>query len=142
MLHILRHHDQWLISWGLRTLAKPAPIKLKSIWISDIHLGFKGCQAQPLLNFLHSTETEYLFLVGDIVDFWSLQKSAYWPQAHTNVVRSILGKAQHGTKVIYIPGNHDEVMREYCRPSTLFRKSNFDEYKQIIYRNRNENERM
>ena len=95
-------------------MAKPAPIKLKSIWISDIHLGFKGCQAQSLLNFLHSTETEYLFLVGDIVDFWSLQKSAYWPQAHTNVVRSILGKAKHGTKVIYIPGNHDEVMREYA----------------------------
>jgi UDP-2,3-diacylglucosamine pyrophosphatase LpxH len=98
----------------LSTLAKPAPIKLKSIWISDIHLGFRGCQAQSLLDFLHSTETEYLFLVGDIVDFWSLQKSTYWPQAHTNVVRSILGKAKHGTKVIYIPGNHDEVMREYA----------------------------
>ena len=94
-------------------MAKPTPVKLKSIWISDIHLGFRGCQAQSLLHFLHSTETEYLFLVGDIIDFWSLQKTAFWPQAHTNVVRSILGKAKHGTRVIYIPGNHDGVMREY-----------------------------
>lgn len=94
-------------------MSKPGPIKVRSVWISDVHLGFRGCQAENLLDFLHSVETEYLFLVGDIVDFWSLQKSSYWPQQHTNVVRSILGKAKHGTKVIYVPGNHDEVMREY-----------------------------
>lgn len=95
-------------------MVKSTPLRVRSIWISDVHLGFRGCQAQTLLDFLHSTECEYLYLVGDIVDFWSLQKSSYWPQAHTNVVRSILGKAKHGTKVIYVPGNHDEVMREYC----------------------------
>lgn len=88
-------------------------LKVRSIFISDVHLGFRVCQAETLLHFLHSTEAEYLFLVGDIVDFWSLKKSAYWPQQHTNVIRSILGKAKHNTKVIYIPGNHDEVMRQY-----------------------------
>ena len=93
-------------------MAKQAPLKVRSVWISDIHLGFKGCQAEALLHFLHSVETEYLYLVGDIVDFWSIRKTPYWPQLHTNVIRSILGKAKHGTKVIYIPGNHDEVMRD------------------------------
>ncbi len=92
---------------------KIAPIRVRSVWISDVHLGFRGCQARALLHFLHSVETDYLFLVGDIVDFWSLRKSSFWPQEHTNVVRSILGKAKHNTKVIYVPGNHDEIMREY-----------------------------
>ena len=88
-------------------------LKVRSVFISDVHLGFKGCQAEALLHFLHSVETEYLFLVGDIVDCWSLRRSPYWPQVHTNVVRSILGKAKHDTKVIYIQGNHDEIMRDY-----------------------------
>lgn len=94
-------------------MKKTHPLKIRSVWISDIHLGYRGCQAQHLIDFLHSVECEYLYLVGDIIDFWSLDKSPYWPQAHTNVVRSILGKAKRGTKVIYIPGNHDEIMREY-----------------------------
>ncbi|SEM80290.1 UDP-2,3-diacylglucosamine diphosphatase [Nitrosomonas marina] len=89
-----------------------APIKVRSVWISDVHLGFRGCQAETLLHFLHSVETDYLFLVGDIVDFWSIKKNPYWPQEHTNVIRSILGKAKHGTKVIYVPGNHDEALRD------------------------------
>jgi len=91
---------------------KTAPMKVRSVWISDVHLGFRGCQAQALLHFLHSVETEHLFLVGDIVDFWGIKKNPYWPQEHTNVIRSILGKAKHGTKVIYIPGNHDEALRD------------------------------
>lgn len=88
------------------------PIRVRSVWISDVHLGFKGCQAEVLLDFLHSVETDYLFLVGDIVDFWSIKKAPYWPQSHTNVIRSILGKAKHNTKVVYVPGNHDEQMRD------------------------------
>lgn len=95
------------------TVRKQQKLKVRSVFISDIHLGFKGCQADSLLHFLHSVETDYLFLVGDIVDFWALKKNPIWPQKHTNVVRSILGKAKHETKVIYVPGNHDDSMRDY-----------------------------
>ena len=95
------------------TVRKQQKLKVRSVFISDIHLGFKGCQADSLLHFLHSVETDYLFLVGDIVDFWALMKNPFWPQKHTNVIRSILGKAKHETKVIYVPGNHDDSMRDY-----------------------------
>ena len=91
----------------------PSPLKLRTVFISDIHLGFKGCSAELLLDFLHYVEMEYLFLVGDIIDVWSMKKSMFWPQAHNNVVRTILGKAKRGTKVIFVPGNHDEVFREF-----------------------------
>jgi UDP-2,3-diacylglucosamine pyrophosphatase LpxH len=89
------------------------PLKYRAIWISDVHLGYKGCKADFLLDFLRSTETEYLYLVGDIIDIWSMKKTMFWPQSHNNVIRTILGKAKHGTRVIYIPGNHDEEFREY-----------------------------
>ena len=88
--------------------------KYRSIWLSDIHLGYRGCKADYLLHFLHSVECENLFLVGDIFDIWYMRrKGLYWPQSHNNVIRSILGKAKHSTKVIYIPGNHDENFREF-----------------------------
>ena len=90
------------------------PHSVRSIWISDTHLGFRGCQAELLLDFLHSVHSENLFLVGDIIDCWSLKRNFYWPQSHNNVLRTILGKAKHGTKVIYVPGNHDELFREHC----------------------------
>lgn len=86
----------------------------RSIFISDVHLGFKGCQADLLLDFLHHTRCEYLYLVGDIIDVWNMKKSLYWPQSHNNVIRTILGKAKHDTKVIFVPGNHDEVFRDYA----------------------------
>jgi UDP-2,3-diacylglucosamine pyrophosphatase LpxH len=89
------------------------PLKFRTVFISDIHLGFRGCSAEYLLDFLHSIETETLYLVGDIIDLWSLKKSFFWPQAHNNVIRTILGKAKRGTRVVYIPGNHDSVFREY-----------------------------
>lgn len=88
------------------------PHKYRAIWISDVHLGYRGCKAEYLLDFLHTVETEYLFLVGDIVDLWAMHKTMYWPQSHSNVIRTILGKAKHGTQIIYIPGNHDETLRE------------------------------
>ena len=91
----------------------PSPLKLRSVFISDIHLGFKGCSAELLLDFLHHVDMERLFLVGDIIDVWSMKKTMYWPQTHNNVVRTILGKAKRGTKVIFVPGNHDEVFREF-----------------------------
>ena len=86
---------------------------VRTIWISDVHLGFPGCSADYLLEFIRDMRCENLYLVGDIIDFWALRKKRYWPQAHNNVVRSILGKAKHDTRVVYVPGNHDEAMREY-----------------------------
>jgi UDP-2,3-diacylglucosamine pyrophosphatase LpxH len=91
--------------------AAPA-IRLRTAFISDVHLGTRGCSAELLLDFLKSVQVDTLVLIGDIIDVWSLRKSLYWPQAHNNVIRSILGKAKHGTRVIYVPGNHDEVFRE------------------------------
>ncbi|GAB4304833.1 MAG: UDP-2,3-diacylglucosamine diphosphatase [Methylophaga sp.] len=88
-------------------------LKVRSIWISDIHLGFRGCSADFLLDFLHHVECDYLYLVGDIIDVWEMKKRMFWPQAHNNVIRTLLGKAKHNTKVIYVPGNHDEILRDY-----------------------------
>lgn len=89
------------------------PIKLRSVFISDVHLGSRSCRIEYLHDFLKQVDTEYLYLVGDIVDLWSMKRSFFWPQAHNNVVRLILSKAKQGTNVIYIPGNHDEVFRDF-----------------------------
>src|SRR5680860_181268 len=89
------------------------PLKFRAIWISDVHLGSKGCKAEFLLDFLKSTESEYLYLVGDIIDIWAMRRGLYWPQTHNDVIRTVLGKAKHGTKVTYIPGNHDDRFRDY-----------------------------
>jgi UDP-2,3-diacylglucosamine pyrophosphatase LpxH len=92
--------------------AKPM-FRFRTVFISDVHLGFRGCSAAYLLDFLRCVETETLYLVGDIIDLWSLRKSFFWPQAHNDVIRTILGKAKHGTRVVYIPGNHDNLFRDY-----------------------------
>ena len=89
------------------------PLHYRAIFISDVHLGFSGCSAQYLLDFLRSTSCDYLYLVGDIIDIWQMKKRLHWPQAHNDVVRTILGKAKHGTKIYYVPGNHDELLRDY-----------------------------
>jgi UDP-2,3-diacylglucosamine pyrophosphatase LpxH len=83
------------------------------VFLSDVHLGFRGTSAQYLTDFLKAIDTEYLYLVGDIVDVWSLKKSFYWPQEHNNVLRLVLSMAKRGTQVIYVPGNHDEMFRDY-----------------------------
>ena len=84
----------------------------KAIFISDIHLGSKGCKAELLYDFLKHNTAEHLYLIGDIVDGWKIQQNKWaWKQAHSNVVRKILGHAKNGTQVIYIAGNHDEFLR-------------------------------
>jgi UDP-2,3-diacylglucosamine pyrophosphatase LpxH len=88
--------------------------RYRTIWLSDIHLGSSGCQAPYLLDFLRHNESEYLYLVGDIIDGWQLKKGWYWPQAHNDVVQKVLRKARKGTQVVYIPGNHDEGARQFC----------------------------
>lgn len=85
----------------------------RTIWISDLHIGSTQCQADALLDFLKHNDSEKLYLVGDIIDFWALSKKMYWPQAHNTVIQKFLRKARHGTQIIYIPGNHDENVREY-----------------------------
>jgi UDP-2,3-diacylglucosamine pyrophosphatase LpxH len=93
---------------------EPEPRHYRAIFISDVHLGTRGCKAEFLLDFLKHTECETLFLVGDIVDGWRLRKNWYWPQAHNDVVQKLLRKARKGTKIYYVPGNHDEMFRDYC----------------------------
>lgn len=85
----------------------------RTLWISDLHLGTPGCQAEALLDFLRHTECETLFLVGDIIDGWQLRRRWFWPQSHNDVVQKLLRKARKGTRVIFIPGNHDEFARKY-----------------------------
>lgn len=92
----------------------------KSIFISDIHLGTKGCQADALCAFLKNNTCENLFLVGDILDGWRLKKKWYFPQSHANVIRRILTAAKRGTKVYYILGNHDEALRGFLRYDISF----------------------
>ncbi|OWK33598.1 UDP-2,3-diacylglucosamine diphosphatase [Sphingomonas dokdonensis] len=87
--------------------------RYRTIFISDLHLGTAGCNATLLLDFLKSHECDTLYLVGDIVDGWALRRGWFWPQSHNDVVRAILKMAKHGTRVIYIPGNHDEHFRDY-----------------------------
>jgi UDP-2,3-diacylglucosamine pyrophosphatase LpxH len=94
--------------------AEPEPRHCRAIFLSDIHLGTRGCQAELLLDFLKHHESDYLYLVGDIVDGWRLKRSWFWAQSHNDVVQKILRKARKGTKVIYVPGNHDEAARDYC----------------------------
>nr|WP_231471822.1 UDP-2,3-diacylglucosamine diphosphatase [Novosphingobium sp. CECT 9465] len=88
--------------------------KLRTVFISDIHLGTRGCNATLLLDFLASIECDTLYLVGDIVDGWRLRKGWYWPDSHNEVVRRILKMAHRGTRVVLIAGNHDEMLRPYA----------------------------
>lgn len=86
----------------------------RSLFISDVHLGTRTAQADALLDFLKHTEAETIYLVGDIVDFWRIRRGAVWPQSHNDVLQKILRKVRKGTRVVFIPGNHDEGLREYC----------------------------
>jgi UDP-2,3-diacylglucosamine pyrophosphatase LpxH len=97
--------------------AQPSTLKLRqyrSIFISDLHLGTRGCKAEFLLDFLKYNEADNIYLVGDIIDCWRLRKAWYWAQSHNDVVQKLLRKARKGTRVVYIPGNHDEPLRDYA----------------------------
>ena len=86
--------------------------KYKSIFISDVHLGTRGCQAEALIEFLKKNDCDRLYLVGDIIDGWQLKHRHYWPQSHSDVVRRVLTAAKRGTKVYYVLGNHDEFLKD------------------------------
>lgn len=88
--------------------------KYRTIWLSDIHLGTKDCQAEFLLHFLKYNDADTIFLVGDIIDGWNLKRGwNHWPVSHSTVLQKLLRKSRKGTKIVYIPGNHDEFLRDY-----------------------------
>jgi UDP-2,3-diacylglucosamine pyrophosphatase LpxH len=112
----MKPRDQFLDAAFLSSevgASKREPIRFRAIWMSDIHLGTTGCQAGRLLEFLRATESETLYLVGDIVDGWQLKRRWYWDQTHNNIVQAVLKKAKKGTEVIFVPGNHDEAIRQF-----------------------------
>lgn len=92
---------------------QPMPAVVRSVFLSDIHLGTRACQAERLLDFLRVHPAENLYLVGDIVDFWAMSRGIYWTPAQNTVVQKVLRLARHGTSVILVPGNHDEALRDY-----------------------------
>ena len=87
--------------------------RLRAAWISDVHLGTRGSNANAMLDFLRNYEFETLYIVGDLIDIWQLRRARYWPQEHNDVIQKILRKARKGTRVIYIPGNHDEFLSDF-----------------------------
>ncbi|ARO14689.1 UDP-2,3-diacylglucosamine hydrolase protein [Ketogulonicigenium robustum] len=95
------------------TGAGQTPKRVRTLFLSDMHLGSRGAQAKMILEFLDAYDAPTIYLVGDIVDGWRLKKSWYWPQTHNEVVRALLRKADSGTRIIYLPGNHDEFLRDY-----------------------------
>lgn len=92
---------------------RPAQAAYRSVFISDVHLGTRGCRAEFLTDFLKQSSYENLFLVGDIIDGWRLKRSWYWDKHHDKVVRLVLKAARNGANIVYVPGNHDEMLRKY-----------------------------
>lgn len=88
-------------------------MQVRSIFISDVHLGTRACQADRLLDFLREHESENVFLIGDIIDFWAMRRAIHWNTAQNTVVQKLLRRARHGERIVLIPGNHDEALREY-----------------------------
>lgn len=87
--------------------------RYRTVWISDIHLGTRGCNVELLIDFLDHVDCETLYLVGDIIDGWRLKKKFYWPDSHNDIIWRILKRAKRGTRIVYIPGNHDEMFRQF-----------------------------
>ena len=98
-------------------MAKAKINHYRTLFISDLHLGSKAAQADMILDFLKMNDADTIFLVGDIIDGWRLRSSWYWPQSHNDVVQKLLRKARKGTKMVYIPGNHDEFARQFVKLS-------------------------
>ena len=88
--------------------------RYRALFLSDVHLGTKACQADLLLDFLRVHDADTIYLVGDIVDFWRIRRAAHWPQSHNDVLQKLLRKVRKGSRIVYLPGNHDEALRDYC----------------------------
>ncbi|MEP6955235.1 MAG: metallophosphoesterase, partial [Chthoniobacterales bacterium] len=94
----------------VRIVRAPTPQRVRTIWLSDVHLGTRSSNAAALLEFLRDYECETLYVVGDLIDIWQLRRGVYWPQQHNDVIQKLLRKARKGTRIVYIPGNHDELV--------------------------------
>jgi UDP-2,3-diacylglucosamine pyrophosphatase LpxH len=95
-------------------MEKEAVVLHRALFLSDVHLAARGCRAETLLDFLRNNEAATIYLVGDIVDFWRVKRGAVWPQSHSSIVQALLDKVRGGTKLVFIPGNHDEGLLAYC----------------------------
>ena len=91
-----------------------ADTRYRAVFISDVHLGTRTSQAEALIEFLRETEADTYYLVGDIVDFWRIRRGGHWPQAHNDVMQKLLRKVRKGTRIVFIPGNHDECLRDFA----------------------------
>lgn len=99
---------------GAAVIGEPRTKRYRAVFLSDFHLGTRSSQANALLDFLRHVEADTYYLVGDIVDFWKVRRGPHWPQPHNDVLQKLLRKSRKGSKIVFIPGNHDEGLREYC----------------------------
>lgn len=99
---------------NVRVIQAKFPRRFRTAWISDMHLGSRTSNAAALLDFLRDHEVETLYIVGDLIDGWQMRRGIYWPQEHNDVIQKLLRKARKGTRIVYIPGNHDEFVSGFC----------------------------
>lgn len=99
---------------GAAVIGESRTQRYRAVFLSDFHLGTRSSQANALLDFLRHVEADTYYLVGDIVDFWKVRRGPHWPQSHNDVLQKLLRKARKGSRIVFIPGNHDEGLREYC----------------------------
>ena len=97
-----------------RTVRLKFRTRVRTLFISDLHLGTRTAQAAKLLQFLKQYEADTIYLVGDIIDFWKVRRGPHWAQSHNDVLQKLMRRARKGTRLVYIPGNHDEGLRDYC----------------------------
>lgn len=98
----------------MQALPVDGNLECKTVWLSDVHLGSVHCKAETLLAFLDRLRCERLYLVGDIIDLWAMQRRVHWPESHNRVVRKLLKLSRQGVRITYIPGNHDQTLRDFC----------------------------
>jgi len=99
---------------AIRVVRATGPRQLRTAWISDLHLGTRGSKTGAFLEFLRNHEFETLYIVGDLIDVWQMRRGIYWPQQHNDVIQKLLRKSRKGTRIVYIPGNHDEFLGGFC----------------------------
>ena len=99
---------------AVRVIGTPGTRQLRTAWISDLHLGTRSSKTGAFLEFLRNHEFETLYIVGDLIDVWQMRRGIYWPQQHNDVIQKLLRKSRKGTRIVYIPGNHDEFLGGFC----------------------------